>query len=360
MAKVKICLDAGHYGRYNVSPVVPEYYESDMTWALHLLLRQELEKYGVEVITTREEKAKDKALYDRGRMARGCDLFISIHSNAVGGKVGNENVDRVDVYAPLDGRAHDIATKLGAAIRAVMGTKDGHYVKTRRGSNGDYYGVIRGAVSVGVPGLLIEHSFHSNSRSARWLLKQENLARLAKAEAEVLAEHYGLKKAAGEAEKLPQDIPAKDNDVPTTGTAQEVPFIVRVAIEDLRIRKGPGTNYEKTGRYTGEGAFTIVEVRPGEGSEKGWGLLKSEAGWIALDAVQMPGQSQPVNRVVRVSTDDVAIYTGPGTNYEKTGRYTGEGAFTIVQVQPGEGSAKGWGKLKSGAGWISLDYAEKE
>ena len=35
MAK-KICLDAGHYAKYNRSPVVPEYYESVMNWKLHL------------------------------------------------------------------------------------------------------------------------------------------------------------------------------------------------------------------------------------------------------------------------------------------------------------------------------------
>lgn len=79
------------------------------------------------------------------------------------------------------------------------------------------------------------------------------------------------------------DVPAKDNDVPATGTAQEVPFIVRVNIDNLNIRKGPGTNYDKVGRYTGKGAFTIVEVRPGEGSTAGWGKLKSGAGWISLD-----------------------------------------------------------------------------
>lgn len=45
MAK-KICLDAGHYGQYNRSPAIPEYYESEMNWKLHLLLKKELEKYG--------------------------------------------------------------------------------------------------------------------------------------------------------------------------------------------------------------------------------------------------------------------------------------------------------------------------
>jgi len=33
--------------------------------------------------------------------------------------------------------------------------------------------------------------------------------------------------------------------------------------------------------------------------------------------------------------------------------------FTIVDVQSGQGSSSGWGKLKSGAGWISLDYCKK-
>lgn len=28
----KICLDAGHYGDYNRSTAVPEYYESRMNW----------------------------------------------------------------------------------------------------------------------------------------------------------------------------------------------------------------------------------------------------------------------------------------------------------------------------------------
>lgn len=61
------------------------------------------------------------------------------------------------------------------------------------------------------------------------------------------------------------------------------PYKVRVAITDLNIRKGPGTNYAKTGKYTGKGTFTIVEEKIGQGSTKGWGKLKSKAGWIALD-----------------------------------------------------------------------------
>ena len=64
------------------------------------------------------------------------------------------------------------------------------------------------------------------------------------------------------------------------------PYMVRVNISDLNIRKGPGTNYAKWGKYTGVGAFTIVDEADGKGASK-WGLLKSYAGerngWISLD-----------------------------------------------------------------------------
>ena len=60
-------------------------------------------------------------------------------------------------------------------------------------------------------------------------------------------------------------------------------FKVQISISDLNIRKGPGTNYAATGKFTGKGIFTIVETKQGTGSAKGWGKLKSGAGWIALD-----------------------------------------------------------------------------
>ena len=62
-----------------------------------------------------------------------------------------------------------------------------------------------------------------------------------------------------------------------------VPFLVKVGIGDLNIRTGPGSNYSKTGFFTGRGVFTILEVASGPGSDSGWGRLKSGAGWISLD-----------------------------------------------------------------------------
>ena len=59
-----------------------------------------------------------------------------------------------------------------------------------------------------------------------------------------------------------------------------VPYMVRVSIPDLNIRRGPGTSYPKTGKFTGVGVFTVVEEKDG------WGLLKAyqekRDGWISL------------------------------------------------------------------------------
>ena len=64
------------------------------------------------------------------------------------------------------------------------------------------------------------------------------------------------------------------------------PYLVRVSIPDLNIRKGSGTDHGKTGKYTGIGTFTIVEEADGKGASK-WGLLKSyqsgRNGWVSLD-----------------------------------------------------------------------------
>ena len=62
------------------------------------------------------------------------------------------------------------------------------------------------------------------------------------------------------------------------------PYLVRVAISDLYIRKGAGTNYGKNG-FIKKGVYTIVEEADGKGAAK-WGKLKSGAGWISLDYVE--------------------------------------------------------------------------
>lgn len=62
--------------------------------------------------------------------------------------------------------------------------------------------------------------------------------------------------------------------------------------------------------------------------------------------------------LVRVTASVLNIRSGPGTNYKTTGQIKDKGVYTIVEESTGTGATK-WGKLKSGAGWISLDYAKR-
>lgn len=189
----KICLDAGHVGsKYNQSPVVKTYYESAMVWALHLKLKAQLEARGFQVVTTRASIDTDLGVYERGTASKGCDIFISLHSNAC----GTESVDYPVVYRAYDNKNNvdTLALKLAKKVGELMGTTQVGRTATRKNSSGgEYYGVLRGARAVGTPYyMLIEHSFHTNTKATKWLSKDANLDKLAVAEADILAEFFGM------------------------------------------------------------------------------------------------------------------------------------------------------------------------
>ena len=189
----KICLDAGHVGsKYNQSPVVKTYYESAMVWALHLKLKAQLEARGFQVVTTRASIDTDLGVYERGTASKGCDIFISLHSNAC----GTESVDYPVVYRAYDNKNNvdTLALKLAKKVGELMGTTQAGRTATRKNSSGgEYYGVLRGARAVGTPYyMLIEHSFHTNTKATKWLSKDANLDKLAVAEADILAEFFGM------------------------------------------------------------------------------------------------------------------------------------------------------------------------
>lgn len=271
----KVCLDAGHYAKYNRSPVYPDYYESDMTWKLHNYLAAELEKYGITVIKTRTSQAVDRELYSRGYASKGCDLFISLHSNAS----SNANTNYAIAIclannkpnATYDEKSRQFGQKLAATVGSVMGcegrtgTRAADWDRDGNGKYDDeYYGVLQGANKAGVPAVIMEHGFHTNLAQTKWLYQEANLKKLAVAEAKTIAEWLGAKKST----------PIKPGPS-TLVVYPEVPFTVTVLVSDLNMRASASSE-AKTNGYTGKGSFTITKV------SGDWGLLKSGAGWIYL------------------------------------------------------------------------------
>lgn len=262
---MKICLDAGHYKNYNQG-VVKSYYEGNIVWDLTNKLKKCLEEYeGVTVVLTRSDISKDLDLASRGAKAKGCDLFLSLHSNAC----GTESVDRAVVIYPFDNinSSKTLADKLASTINKTMGNKQAYQLmqKTLSSGRSEYYGVMRGARSVGCPRYyILEHGFHTNKNCCNWLLKSDNLDKLAKAEAETIANYYGLKKKG-------------TTSTPSSNTStNKTEYIVRVTADVLNVRKGAGTNYAITTQVKKGQAYTIVEEK------NGWGLLKSGVGWVCL------------------------------------------------------------------------------
>lgn len=80
-------------------------------------------------------------------------------------------------------------------------------------------------------------------------------------------------------------------------------------------------------------------------------------GWV--NANDISKQSANISSyLIKVTADVLNIRTGPGTNYATNGDIRDNGVYTIVAESDGKGATR-WGKLKSGAGWISLDYVNK-
>ena len=259
---MKICLDAGHYKGYNQG-VVKSYYEGNTMWKVTNLQKKYLEQYkDVTVILTRSDIAKDLSLSNRGAKAKGCDLFLSNHSNSC----GTESVDRPVIIYPHDNKnkADVFGKKLGQALQDVMGTKQKYQMMQRKNdSGGEYYGVMRSARANGCPlYYIVEHGFHSNKATCNWLLKDENLEKMVKAEVEVIAKHFGLKK--------------KTTTTTTTSTTSKEE-LYQIVTDSLNIRKGAGTNYDIVGTVKKGEVYTIAEKK------NNFGKLKSGAGWISIN-----------------------------------------------------------------------------
>ena len=82
---------------------------------------------------------------------------------------------------------------------------------------------------------------------------------------------------------------------------------------------------------------------------------------LGTSSTATPSDTKPANRVpytVRITATDLRIRKGPGTNTAIVQSTIKPGVYTIVSEATGPGATL-WGKLKSGLGWVSLDYCKK-
>lgn len=142
-------------------------------------------------------------------------------------------------------------------------------------------------------------------------------------------------------------------------------YKVKITTGTLNVRKGPGTNYGIATTVKKGEVYTIVgEAKNGSTV---WGKLKSGAGYISLDYTEKltdgkvtqtttPAQNTGSYKV-KVTADVLNVRKGPGTGYGIATTVKQGEVYTIVdEVKSGNAT---WGKLKSGAGYISLAYTKR-
>lgn len=94
-----------------------------------------------------------------------------------------------------------------------------------------------------------------------------------------------------------------------------------------------------------------------EGLERFWNIVREKYAELSGQPAPAPTPApEPVSGdsyLVQVTTAALNIRAGAGTQYDITGCIRDRGIYTIVETQGN------WGRLKSGAGWICLDYTKR-
>jgi len=357
-----VVLDPGHGPVTNPYPAASGYYEGTQMYKLMLVLKSRLEESGINVITTRKKITDDPDLSTRGSTAgkNKADLFISLHSDAVGNYVASAN--GVSAYYSIqDSAANKVfAAKVSSSIAALIGTRD-RGALTRLGSNGlDYYGVIRSAAASGCRNaFLVEHGFHTNSNDVKWLISDNKLAQIAEMWTKILCEYFG--------KTYKQAVPISNINVTTTTNP------TTTATTDKQI-----TIYKQLYKYTnaanalsGNTSLASGQLQPGAyyiykeyngatnltktaGTPGSWVVISNAAASVPADIetpVATPDKYTTTNKFkIYMSSADAAAKVNPLKNSDGTFKTYDAGTYyiykrindTVINISTKSGIAGAW------------------
>lgn len=210
---VVVVLDPGHDGTHGGSSA-NGFVEAQLNLKIAQYCKAELEEYyGVTVYMTRDSAScpngggdNKSCLQRRADIARdmGANLFVSLHNNyssassASGAEIWYPNQNYNPWTSQVGGSAASCIleqlTSLGLKGRGTQ-IRNANEDKYPNGSAADYYAVIRHCKEYGIPGIIVEHAFMSNSSdAANFLSNDEGLKKLGVADATGIAQYFGLKK----------------------------------------------------------------------------------------------------------------------------------------------------------------------
>lgn len=193
--KLVIVIDPGHGGN-NLGTTENGHKEKYMTMVTAQAMYDELILYeNVEVYLTRNGD-KSLTLEERAKFAASvdADFLFSIHYNASETHENFGSEAWVSLVSPYNAYGYQFGVEFLKNMREMGLLVRG--VKTRVGDRGDYYGVIRESVALGIPAIILEHCHVDEERDEGYCSDDEKLAAFGKADATAVAKYFGLKSSA--------------------------------------------------------------------------------------------------------------------------------------------------------------------
>ena len=275
-----------------------------------------LKEKGHTVINCTVDKSSND-LYDRVRKANAqkLDLFVSLHLNAFKSTTSEMGVETHIYNGNYNGK--EANRKYAQAIQTAL-VQDVKWID-RKVKESNFY-VVRETVA---PAVLVELGFcDSQGDMNKW-----NTEKIAAA--------------------LFRGITGTAYVAPVVNTGKGGTFKVGDRVVVSKNATTYATGQAMASWVKGQ-TYTVQEVK----SDRC--LLSSIVSWVFNKDLTLEGAPAFQPYIVIVDTDVLNVRTGAGVSYPIATTVKKGQAFTIVEVK------NGWGKLKSGAGWISLEYTKKK